>query len=269
MKLRDKFWLWGHPEGCYNHMYGNEGESRMTPMEACLYLGVRNTFMVPDGEHTNAAVNNRQYNKSFTTLNQVGWEFGGPSIAAGGDTSVIDKFLEEAKDFPNIGCAVFDDFKSHDRYKEVPLENLLKIHDKFHNNDVRRMDTWMVLYTMQFGLDNEADVDFQPYLDSFDGVIMWTWCESDVHLIPEKFEKLKKMTPNTRRMFGCYLWNFGEKKEATAEKVKWQLDWYRERILAGEAEGVVLHTNTMADLDLPAYDAAIEWMNEHGDEIID
>ena len=33
MKLRDKFWLWGHPEGCYNNMYGNTGISRMTPME--------------------------------------------------------------------------------------------------------------------------------------------------------------------------------------------------------------------------------------------
>ena len=64
MKLRDKFWLWGHPEGCYNNMYGNTGISRMTPMEACLYLGVRNTFMVPDGQHENVKVNNRQYNKS-------------------------------------------------------------------------------------------------------------------------------------------------------------------------------------------------------------
>ncbi len=124
MKLRDKFWLWGHPEGRYNYEYGNNRESRMTPMAGCLYLGVRNTFMVP-----------------------VGWE-----------------------------------------------------------------------------------VD--------------------------------------RRMFGCYLYNFGERKQATGEAVTWQLDWYREKILAGEAEGVVLHTNTMADLDYEAYDAAIRWMNEHGDEEI-
>ena len=268
MRIRDRFWLWGHPEGCYNNSYGNTKVSRMTPMEACLYLGVSNTFMVPDGEHVNATVNRRQYNKSFTTLLQVGWEFGGASIASHGDTGSIEGFLEDAKDFPNIGCAVFDDFKSHDRYKEVPIENLKKIHDKFHNNDVRHMDTWMVLYTEQFGLDQQDDADFQPYLDTFDGVIMWTWKESDVPLIPEKFEKLKKMTPNTRRMFGCYLWNFGENKEATAEAVKWQLDWYRERIIAEEAEGVVLHTNTMADLDLPAYDAAIAWMNEHGDEMV-
>ena len=114
----------------------------------------------------------------------------------------------------------------------------------------------------------EDDAEFQKFIDPFDGIIMWTWKECDVPLIPEKFEIFKKMTENKRRMFGCYLYNFGEEKQATAEAVKWQLDWYRERILAGEAEGVVLHTNTMADLDYPAYDAAIEWMALHGDEEI-
>lgn len=271
MKLREKFWLWGHPEGYYNNAYGNEKISRMTPMEACLYLGVRNIFMVPDGNHTSKGVrtvNNRQYNKSFTTLRQVGWDFGDVSIAAGGNADAIEEFLEDAKDFPNIGCAVFDDFKNGGRYTKIPLEELKKTHEKFHENYVRHMDTWMVLYTMQFGLDKEEDEKFQPYLDSFDGVIMWTWAEKDVPLIPEKFEILKKMTPNTRRMCGCYLYNFGESKQATGEAVKWQLDWYREKILAGELEGVVLHTNTMADLDYEAYDVACAWMQEHGDEEI-
>ena len=76
------------------------------------------------------------------------------------------------------------------------------------------------------------------------------------------------MTEGKRRMFGCYLYNFGENKQATGEAVKWQLDWYRERIIAGEAEGVVLHTNTMADLDFEAYDVACKWMEEHGEEDI-
>jgi hypothetical protein len=69
-------------------------------------------------------------------------------------------------------------------------------------------------------------------------------------------------------MFGCYLYNFGERKQATAEAVKWQLDFYLEKLRSGEAEGVVLHTNTMADMDFPAYDAAIEWLDLHGDEEI-
>ena len=43
---------------------------------------------------------------------------------------------------------------------------------------------------------------------------------------------------------------------------------YAEKILAGEAEGVVPHTNTMADMDFESYDAYLEWMAEHGDEEI-
>ena len=35
-----------------------------------------------------------------------------------------------------------------------------------------------------------------------------------------------------------------------------------------EIEGVVMHTNTMADLDYEAYDVACAWMDEHGDEEI-
>lgn len=260
MKLRDKFWLWGHPEGRYNSEFGNNKVSRMTPMEGCLYLGVPNTFMVPVG----VDVNRRQYNKSFKTLKKVGWE----CYRVAQEPEKIESYIAEAADFPNIHCVVFDDFQRQGEYKKIDVANLHKIHDRLHNNDVRSLDMWMVLYTHEFGADEETDKDFMRYIEPFDGVIMWTWSEKDVPLIPEKFEIFKRLTPHNRRMFGCYLWNFGEEKEATAQAVRWQLDWYRERILAGEAEGVVLHTNTMADLDYEAYDAAIAWMEEHGDEEI-
>lgn len=264
MLLRERFWLWGHPEGCFNNKCGNNGVSRMTPMEFCCYMNIANTFMVPMGHQ----VNRRQYNKSFTSLRQVGWE----CFSAGSNPDLIERNIEEVREFPNIGCVVFDDFKCIDddgmRYKRIPWENLQKVINRAHNNDVRRLDAWMVLYTYQFGVDAQDDQDFQPWMDAFDGVIMWTWEEKDVPLIPEKYEIFKKLTPENRRMFGCYLYNFGESKQATAEAVKWQLDFYREKILAGEAEGVVLHTNTMADLDYEAYDAALNWMNEHGDEIV-
>lgn len=256
MLLREKFWLWGHPEGSYFNEFGNTKKSRMTPMEACLYLGVRNTFMIPTYE-----VDRRQYNKSFKTLSKVGWD-------CSDDPKVIEMCIKEAAEFPNINCLVFDDFKRKDTAKEYNAQKLYDVHERLHNNEIRPLDMWMVLYTHEFGNNEDVDKDFMQYIAPFDGIIMWTWEEKDVPLIPEKFEIFKKMTPNNRRMFGCYLWNFGEEKEATAEAVKWQLDWYRERIIAGEAEGVVLHTNTMADLDYVAYDAAIEWMNEHGDEEI-
>ncbi len=259
MLLRDRFWLWGHREGCYNNAWGNDSPSRMTPMEACLYLGIRNSFMI-----VGSSSNRRQYNKSVKTLRQIGWE----CFDAGTNPEIVEPLIAEAADFPNIGCVVFDDFQRGSQYKNMPLENLYHIKDRLKTGGVRPLDMWMVLYTKEFGIDAEKDADFMRYIEPFDGIIMWTWTEKEVPLIPEKFEIFKKMTPNNRRMFGCYLWNFGEHKPATREAVLWQLDWYREKILAGEAEGVVLHTNTMCDLDLDAYDAAVEWMEKHGDEVV-
>ncbi|MBQ9543780.1 MAG: hypothetical protein IJV00_01480 [Clostridia bacterium] len=266
MLLRDRFWLWGHPEGCFNHKVGNELESRMTPAEACAYLGVRNVFMVPMGHK----VNRRQYNKSFKALNGVGWD----CFDAVVHPEKIETVIEEAKEFPNVICGVFDDFKNNDdpgmppRYKRFDFETLKKVISRMHDNGVRRLDTWMVLYTRLFGIDKKDDEDFQPYMDAFDGVIMWVWKESDTVYIPEKFEIFKKLTPKNRRMFGCYLYNFCDGKQASGDAVKYQLDFYREKILSGEAEGVVLHTNTMADLDYEAYDVACRWMDEHGDETV-
>ena len=91
MKIKDRFWLWGHPEGCYNNKFGNKQISRMTPMEGCLYLGIRNTFMVP----VHVQVNRRQYNKSFSTLKGVAWE----CYDAANDPEKIDMVAVEIHDF--------------------------------------------------------------------------------------------------------------------------------------------------------------------------
>ncbi len=269
MKLRDRFWLWGHPEGRYNNNYedfGNFEDSRMTPMECCLYLGINKTFMVPVG----VDVNRRQYNKSFKTLSNVGWE----CFGADKKPEKVEEILRESREFPNITAAVFDDFygqakKRAESGEVVDAEALWKIRERLNRNEVRPIDMWMVLYTREFGIDEKEDEAFRKYLEPFNGIIMWTWHESWVPRIPEKFEIFKRLTPNQRRMFGCYLYNFGEKKKATSDAVRWQLDFYREKLFAGEAEGIVLHTNTMADLDHPAYDTAIEWMERHGDEDIE
>ena len=49
---------------------------------------------------------------------------------------------------------------------------------------------WMVQYTHLFGVNAEKDENLKSYIEPFDGLIMWTWEEKDVYLIPEKFEIL-------------------------------------------------------------------------------
>ena len=158
MKLRDKFWLWGHPEGCYNNEYGNTGISRMTPMEACLYLGVRNTFMVP----VQRDVNRRQYNKSFKTLRQVGWE----AFDMGG----VEELVKEAADFPNIGCVVYDDFVGKNKKANLSSDSLHAVRERLHDNEVRPLDMWMVVGSAVLLLLSALAIG-QRRITRFEGII--------------------------------------------------------------------------------------------------
>jgi len=257
-KLRDKIWLWGHPENCFFKEWGFFQESRMTPMEGCLYLGARNVFMVPMA----VKVNPEQYNRSFTTLNRVGW-----SIVPDG-LLTADYVVRQAKKYPNISCCVMDDFVGQWGRFKPPLSLFQNIRDTLHHNPVRPLDLWMVLYTHEYGEDAVQDRELAEYLDVFDGVMMWTWKESSLNQFEEKYQAFKQLTCGKHRMLGLYLYNFGEYREATTQAVLWQLERYRELLLAGEIEGVVLHTNAMADVGFADYEACREWMQQHGDEEI-
>ena len=64
-------------------------------------------------------------------------------------------------------------------------------------------------------------------------------------------------------------WLWGHRKDAlittteTAAILRVRNDFYREKIMAGETEGVVFHTHTMIEPDYPACDAAVKRMEEH------
>ena len=154
MLLKDRCWLWGHPEGCFNGKVGLTDDSRMTPMECCNYLGIGNTFMVP----MDFVVNRRKYNKSFKRLRGVGWDCFNAAVSP----EKIELLIDDARNFPNIKVGVFDDFKNADekdmppRYKRFPIENLYSVIDRMHNNEVRRLESWMVLYTRLFGVDDQV-----------------------------------------------------------------------------------------------------------------
>ena len=268
--LKDKLWLWGHPEGKYYKEYGNEEISRMTPLEGAMYLDCTGIFMIPAG----TIVNRRQYHHSFKPMQRVGWDIlrdneGFSLKGAGANPEIVKELIDEARDFENITCAVFDDFIAGGRFKNYPVENLWKTRDLLHNNDVRPLEMWMVLYTGEFGEDAEKDKEFLPYLEPFDGVTLWTMGESKLWKFEETFKKFKEITQGKKRILGLYLYNFGDNKKADPKQVAWQLDRYYELLKAGEVDGICLHTNTMADLDHEGYKVCTDWLKIHKDDVID
>ncbi len=260
-RLRDKYWIWGHPENCFLGQYNNDRVCRMTPAEGALYLGARNMYMVP----MDLEVNWRQYDLSLTTMDHVGWMM---DI----NPDKVEKLIEEAKEFPNIDRAVFDDFftkkilmKQNDD-RDVRVAEVEALRDRLHTNEVRPLEMWMVLYTRDFV--NKKEEEVVPYLKPFDGIILWTWEERDLKDFEKNYKWFLDHTEGQKRMLGLYLYDFGGKKPSDPEWVKWELDRYHELLLAGEVEGIVLHTNALADCGYEAFPIAHEWMKKHGDEII-
>lgn len=268
MKLKERGWLWGHPEGRYNltwrekHVENGEVnvvKSRMTPTEFCVYMGINRVFMIP----LDVDVDRHQYNMSFRRMHDVAWE----CFDATADIEKLERYINEAKDFKNITGVVLDDFFERDgAFENISADQLWKIRERLKNNEVRPLDYWMVVYTNNIGTDQVPEDVAIRYMEPLDGVTLWCWKESDVHEIAEKWDQFVRMTPGKRRLLGVYLWNFGEGKQATAKSVRQQLDFCREKMLSGELEGFILHTNTMGDMELPAYVECEKWMDEHGDE---
>ena len=67
-------------------------------------------------------------------------------------------------------------------------------------------------------------------------------------------------------MIGVYLYDFGRGCAANPDLVERELNRAKELLLDGTIEGFILHTNAVADLGYEAYERAVAWMAEHGND---
>ena len=66
-------------------------------------------------------------------------------------------------------------------------------------------------------------------------------------------------------MVGCYLYDFGNKKQSNPETVLYQLNRAKELLVNGLVDGLVLHTNGVVGMGFEAVEVAKDWMEENGD----
>jgi len=265
-KLRDKLWIWGQsPNSHYeenNNHYNFPCQSRMTAAEGAYYLGVSNCCRVVMDNKPIPPFD--QESMALEPLKQVVWSITGSFGSARNNDGWgdLNEVVRQAKLYPNITGAVLDDFFMEKRMQVFTSERLKEIKDKLCIGAERNLDLWVVLYEFQL------ELPVKNHLDNCDVTTFWTWKGSELNNLDKNFEKVKSLTPAKRRLAGCYMWNYGEKKPLTMDLMKMQCEKYYQWLKKGDIEGIIFCSNCIADMGLDTVKWTRNWIKEIAEEQI-
>jgi len=277
----DRLWIWTHPVGAHNGIDlggGRQGKSRMKPVEGAGYLGVANLYFIhfPNNPPVSEF---RQYAIDFRPMKRVVWSLTG----AGGDTSPQGReaVLKLAGEFPNITGFVLDDFLhwsvladgrrttdslAKTSVQPVPAsmtpEQLRALRERTAAHG-RKWPITCVVYTHQIS------PRILPHVDQVDKVAMWTWRSEDLVNLEANFEKLRRIVHPKPILLGCYLFDYGNNRQMTVDRMKRQcelgLRWLRE----GKIEGMIFLASNVCDMELPAVAWTRKWITSVGRQPLD
>ncbi len=253
VKVKDKFWIWGHDAGSHNNQYGLTKTSRMTPAEGAFYLGVPNIIMVKYDGRPEPPYD--QYALAFRPLKQVVWSI----VGAGGATASgeVETIRNLAMKFPNITGVMMDDFFCYDqasgRVAVHTVDQLKAFRERLAIPD-RKLDLWVVLY------NHQLDHPVAEHLKACDVVTFWTWTSEKLDSLEKNFRKVEELAPSCRKILGCYMYDYGNHKPMPVDLMKYQcelgLDWLRN----GRIDGMIFLASCICDLELEAVEWTRQWI---------
>lgn len=259
-QVRDYFWMWGHQEGSHNRAVHSAGTSRMTPMEAALYLDIPNAMMVGYGGQPEPPFN--QYAKSLVGLRNLVWSIVGDGSSKRNDhQSDLDEVIALSEEFPNIVGGLLDDFfqipDDKGKFSRYDLAAMHHFRDKLHGAP-RPLDLYIVLY------DHDLNTPLGDFLKAADIVTFWTWKADQLPHLEQNLSRAEGLIGNKKKMIGCYLWDYGAQKPIPLELMQYQcengLRWLKE----GRIDGMVFLASCICDLDLETVEWTREWIKKVG-----
>jgi len=264
MKLRDKLWLWGQDAGTHHAYHNNEwrlpGVNRMGPAEGARHFGLVNCCRVVMSNKPAPPFDSES--EKLKNLKRVVW-----SIVGDGSTTRhmdgandLEEVLRQARLFPNVCGGILDDFFLDNAPPRLSLDQLREVRRRLATGSPRPLELWVVYYARQLARD------YRPYLELCDVVSLWTWRAADLANLDRNIAALCRMTPGKRRLAGCYLWNYDERKPMSVAQVEFQCTRYLEWIRKGDLDGIIFCSNTLADIGLEAADWVRTWIRQAGDE---
>jgi hypothetical protein len=256
-KVRDHFWMWGHAAGSHNKSWNLPGPSRITPVEAAYYMGVPNVIQVRyEGD---PAPPFQQYAVPFRPLKQVVWSV----VGAGGETGSAerDAVLKLAVQNTNFSGVMMDDFftdKKDGKIGNLTVEELQTLKERLKAE--RKLDLWVVVY------DRQLDDPIAGHLKYCDVMTYWTWRAAALPDLRANFEKAERLTPGLRKVLGCYMWDYGEKKPMPVAALQRQCEQGLEWLRQGRIHGMIFLATCICDLGLDAVEWTRCWIQKVGDQ---
>jgi hypothetical protein len=263
--VRDRLWLWGHDAGAHNDSWGLPRPSRITPAEAAFYLGVPNLIMVRYLGRPSPPFD--QYAVPFQPLKRVVWSVVGATGRT--DEEERDHVLDLAARHPNITGVMLDDFfagASRESATEghraaLPLDKLRELRSQLAVAG-RRLDLWAVLY------EHQLEKPLAEHLELVDQVSLWTWDSEKLTGLEANLERLEALSPQSGKVLGCYLWDYGKRQAMPLDLMKYQCELGLAWLKQGHIEGMIFLASCICDLGLEAVEWTRQWIADVGEQLV-
>jgi len=256
--VRDKFWLWGHETGSHNDGWSLPKSSRMTPAESSFYLDVPNIIIVRYDDKPEPPF--EQYALALSPLKRVVWSI----VGAGGQTQSqeVELVRNLAARFPNFCGVMMDDFFRGG--EEIAIHTVAKLKNIQENLTVgnRKLDLWVVLY------DHQLSHPVGDHLAQCDVVTFWTWRSDILSELEENFDRVEHLAPSCRKMLGCYMWDYGNRKPMPVSLMESQCQMGLQWLKDGRIDGMIFLASCICDLELETVEWTKRWIQEVGDELL-
>lgn len=254
--VRDRLWLWGHAAGSHNGEYGLPAASQITPVEAAYYLSIPNMILVRYKGKPEAPFD--QYAIPFRSLREVVWSV----VGAGGATEAAERemVLRMAEQSPNFTGVDMDDFftgKKDGKVAALTVPELEQLQKRLKGGR-KKLNLWVTLYTHQL------DDPIQDHLKYCDVVTLWTWKAADLGQLEANFEKTAKLAPASRKVLGCYMWDYGTHKPMPIAAMEQQCEQGLKWLEEGKIDGIIFLASCICDLGLETVEWSRQWIRKVG-----
>ena len=260
MKIREKTWLWGLNPGAdhYGDENGLVGYNRMTPFEGAYYFGTKNLIRAERFGYPKAPLDGEA--ERFDSLDKTVWTIDPKK------PETIDEVIRIAKYHKNIkGAIIHTDVEMYE-FIGPDISLIAEARKKIKEALGEDFEIWIQFYGIVVEVLKAA---ITPYYELADVICFFNRGAIEIHDLDKYLDTIYRYGGKEKKIvFGAYFWDFQMKCMMSPGSIRCCLDKYSEWMKTGKIDGMVLYSNTLADINLAAAFEAKKWMEEHGDEEI-